>query len=177
LILRQWRPADIEPMARIDGDPTVMRWVGGVSCPLESRQQIDQQAVLIGLRGFGTFAVELVSDGTCIGGVGVNPIASTLPFSPGLQLQGRIVPELQGRGLATEAAAAVVRYCFDILEVDRMAALVVPGNLASIAVTEKLGMSLVGEFDDPGVARGQLTQRKLHFEIRSSDVGETSVTD
>ena len=45
-----------------------------------------------------------------------------------------------GRGLATEAAAAVRDYAFDRLAVERLISLVQPGNIASQRVATKIGM-------------------------------------
>jgi RimJ/RimL family protein N-acetyltransferase len=175
LILRQWRPADIEPMAKIDADPGVMRWVGDLRDGHASRRQIDDQAVLLGLRGFGKFAVEHAADGVFAGRVGVSPISSKMPFGPGLELGWRIIPALQGRGLATEAAAAVIRYCFDTLEVDRVTAFTVKANEPSISVMAKLGMVLVEEFHDPDLPLDHPRRPKLRFEIRSGYASETVV--
>ncbi|WP_158268997.1 GNAT family N-acetyltransferase [Ensifer sp. NM-2] len=47
--------------------------------------------------------------------------------------------ETSGRGLATEAASAVVKSAFDELRVDRLVAFVRPGNDRSLRVLEKLG--------------------------------------
>jgi ribosomal-protein-alanine N-acetyltransferase len=44
-----------------------------------------------------------------------------------------------GRGLASEATAAVVRYAFSVLGLHRIEAGVLPGNDASVRVLQKLG--------------------------------------
>ena len=77
-----------------------------------------------------------------------------------------------GRGLATEAANAVLRFAFDVLGLNRIEALCMPGNAASIRVIERLGMKREG------------TMRRVHhrydgfhdmelFAMLSSDVPES----
>lgn len=53
-------------------------------------------------------------------------------------------PELWGRGYATEAASAVLRYAFDVLGIEQVVADVDEPNETSIHVLEKLGMSKTG---------------------------------
>ncbi len=50
-------------------------------------------------------------------------------------------PRLWGRGYATEAASAVLRYAFDVLGIEYAIADVDEPNEASIRVLERLGMS------------------------------------
>lgn len=62
----------------------------------------------------------------------------------------RLLPEYWGRGLATEAVLASVEYGFDVLDLDHIIALVLPENVASIRILEKIGMQLEAEFDYDG---------------------------
>jgi RimJ/RimL family protein N-acetyltransferase len=48
-------------------------------------------------------------------------------------------PALWGRGLATEAARAILTFGFEAMELHRVEAMVDPENLASLRVLEKLG--------------------------------------
>lgn len=56
-----------------------------------------------------------------------------------------VAVEARGRGLATEAARAVIEYAFDALGADEVVAYTSPDNAASLRVMEKLGMSARGE--------------------------------
>jgi RimJ/RimL family protein N-acetyltransferase len=53
-------------------------------------------------------------------------------------------PEFWGRGYATEAARAIVRFGFDALSVHRIWSWCIADNVASARVLEKLGMRLEG---------------------------------
>lgn len=50
-----------------------------------------------------------------------------------------------GKGLATEAAAAVLKYGREELNLERIVATVFPETVGSVKVLEKLGLSLQGK--------------------------------
>ncbi len=56
-----------------------------------------------------------------------------------------------GKGLATEAAQASLRYGFEALKLDRIVALAYPENLASQRVMEKIGMHYEKTADYHGI--------------------------
>lgn len=58
------------------------------------------------------------------------------------------------RGIMTEAAAAVLRFCFERLDIHRAEADVVEGNVASAALLKKLGFTLEGVWRDRVFKRG-----------------------
>jgi len=60
-----------------------------------------------------------------------------------------VSPEHQGRGYATEAAAALVRYAMSNEQVQTVRAHTLPGASASTRVLEKCGFQRVGEVMDP----------------------------
>jgi len=55
-----------------------------------------------------------------------------------------ILPEYQGRGFASEAAAGLVKYAFSTLGVERLVATMAAENAASVKVAERLGMTCEG---------------------------------
>lgn len=73
-----------------------------------------------------------------------------LPDLDAVDLGYRLLPEYWGRGLATEAARASVEFGFGTLRLERIIGLVLPENIGSIRVLEKVGMSFVGEVDYEG---------------------------
>lgn len=54
-----------------------------------------------------------------------------------------ISPEFSGRGYATEATCAVMKFGFAVFDVDKICARYIDGNAASERVMQKLGMSYV----------------------------------
>jgi RimJ/RimL family protein N-acetyltransferase len=103
---------------------------------------------------YGDRAVELGENGRLIGLVGLVPLLAPFaqlptfgsqvdpPFSAEVGLFWMTSPTMQGRGLATEAARALVRFAFDVLKLGRILAGTEYNNLASIAVMRKLGMRI-----------------------------------
>ena len=60
------------------------------------------------------------------------------------ELGYRLKKKYWGRGLATEAASATLEYARNTLGLDYVIALIVDGNIGSVRVVEKLGMSQNG---------------------------------
>ena len=63
-----------------------------------------------------------------------------------LELIYAVLPERQGRGVATEAALAITRYALSSSQVEEVVAFVIPENVPSVRVIEKL------RFDNQGPA-------------------------
>lgn len=64
------------------------------------------------------------------------------PSAPPPQLLEPVAAEHQGRGIATEAAAAWRDYGFEVVGLTRIVSMISAGNIASRRVAEKLGFAL-----------------------------------
>lgn len=102
--------------------------------------------------GLGQFAVELKETSTPVGVCG-------LQFRERLSLTDigfAFLPEHRGKGLAFEAAEAVLRYGRSTLGLERIVGRALKENSASIKLLERLGMKLETAprrvDDDPGIA-------------------------
>jgi [ribosomal protein S5]-alanine N-acetyltransferase len=69
--------------------------------------------------------------------------------------------ECQGRGLMTEALAAVVKYAFDELRLHRLEASVIPSNERSVRVLERAGFVVEGYARKYLFINGQLRDHLL----------------
>jgi RimJ/RimL family protein N-acetyltransferase len=69
---------------------------------------------------------------------------------PGLNLYFRLQHSSWGRGYATEAARASIRFGLDELRAAEVTALINPGNQPSIRVAERAGMTLAATVDYRG---------------------------
>jgi RimJ/RimL family protein N-acetyltransferase len=137
LRLRLPDAGDLEPLAALNADPAVARYLGN-GAPLDRLGSWRQLAAFIGhwaMLGHGFFAVERRSDGAFLGRVGLLEPATW----PGLEIAWAIAPAHWGEGYATEAAAAVRDWAFSTLGKPRLISLIDPGNRASIRVAEKIG--------------------------------------
>ena len=81
---------------------------------------------------YGIFSAE---DSVVLGGVGLHPRVGPNAFEIGYWVRGDHI----GNGLATEAAAAVVRVGFEVHKVDRLEIHCDPANVRSAAIPRKLG--------------------------------------
>jgi ribosomal-protein-serine acetyltransferase len=92
-----------------------------------------------------TFTV--LFDGAVIGSVGINrfdPMLATANLGYWLR------SDMTGRGLMTEAGAAVVEFAFADLGLHRLELHAAPGNVGSVRVAEKLGFKKMGVLRDGG---------------------------
>jgi ribosomal-protein-alanine N-acetyltransferase len=119
-------------------DPEVRRYLpGGQPQPRERAEPVLTYFIDHWARhGFGLWAVEDKTSGTLIGQCGLQYIPDTTE----VEVAYALAHSYWGRGLATEAAAASLRFGFDQLKHDRIVALTVPANTASRNVMTKLGL-------------------------------------
>lgn len=138
LSLRTFRPDDLEAVARICGDPEVMRYVGRSGKALAP----EAAGALLTLferswreRPAGVLACELES-GQLAGWCGFFP----LDGGPETEIAYVLDRQHWGRGLATEAVRATVDWALDSGTLTRVVAVTWPDNLASQRVLEKAGL-------------------------------------
>jgi RimJ/RimL family protein N-acetyltransferase len=90
--------------------------------------------------GYGMYLVESKADGQPLGLCGLVK-RDTLP---GPDLGFSLLQEHWGRGYAVEAGRAVMQYARDRLGLQKLLAIVTPGNAPSRRVLEKLGFAVEG---------------------------------
>lgn len=76
----------------------------------------------------------------------------------GFEIYYTVLPEYQNVGLATEPTMVLIDYVFDQTETNQLVAFVVPANVASVRVAEKLG------FIDDGPVRRQASTASIAHE-------------
>ena len=150
LRLRPFDENDLDAYARLCGDAEVMRYLGEGGRPLDRAGAWRQMAYFVGhreLRGFGMWAVEERGRLGLIGRVGFHQPEGW----PGFELGWAMAREYWGRGLATEAAQAALRYAFTELKQSRVISLIHPENARSIRLAERIGERLEGKTEERGV--------------------------
>ena len=140
LLIREFTMKDVEDSYQMNLDPEVTKYTndGGV----QSRDEIHHRIKNHVLRdykkyGYGRWAVEFKPDNKFIGFCGLKFISELNEVEVGY----RFMRDYWGLGIATESAAPVVSFGFEQLDLERIIGLVMPGNIASIRVLEKLGFS------------------------------------
>lgn len=171
LILRRWREDDVAPMAAIHSDPEVMRWIrdGSVRDEQQTRGGIQAWESEWESQGFGLFAVEIRSTGELAGFTGLSVPRYVPEVLPAVEVGWRLGRSHWGQGLATEAAAAAVRFGFEERGLERIVSITQVGNDASQRIMTKLGMHLVRETVHPTGGR-----RVRVFALSSDQYGTTT---
>lgn len=138
LRLRAFRAADIEPFClqmADDGFATFITKEGRGLTRGESWQRFCGMAGHWVARGFGNFAVEEKKNGAFIGHVG--PMEP--PGWPAFEIGWGIFPAYQGKGYATEAAAAAFLWAHDVLGRSETLHMIDDSNAGSQKVAKALG--------------------------------------
>lgn len=139
LILRPFEADDAGALhAAVYGDPVVMDFMPGRGPRLVKQVQnlIDYFTDHWDRFGYGAWALTEKDSGTLIGQCGLNYVADLQET----EVLFALAQSAWGRGYATEAAHAALRYGFDKHVFDQIIALVAPENTASQRVIEKLHM-------------------------------------
>lgn len=171
LLLRRWRDSDREPFAMLNADPRVMEFMPG---PL-TREESDALAARIESHfeqyGFGLFAAELLPDHAFVGFMGLSVPTFQAHFTPCVEIGWRIVADHWGQGLATEGGQEIIRYAFEVLELEALVSFTAAVNLRSQRVMEKLGMTHdpAEDFDHPRLPEGHPLRRHVLYRLRRAE--------
>jgi RimJ/RimL family protein N-acetyltransferase len=139
LILRWLTVEDAAFILELVNDPSWLQFIGdrGVRTLEDARNYILKGPVeMYGRLGFGLYLVELKDEGVPIGMCGLIKRDSLKDVDIGFAF----LPSFRGRGYAYEAASAVLAYGKSTLGLERIVAIVSPGNDRSIRLLEKLGL-------------------------------------
>jgi RimJ/RimL family protein N-acetyltransferase len=142
LVLRPFSRSDLDALVPIHADPSFW-WY-----PLRSAMSEDQTAAFLtrvieryDSDGFGVEALVDRESGALIGWAGL-AVPHFLPeILPAVEVGWRLAAPYRGRGLATEAGAAAVRWGFTEGGLDRIVSIYEPENAASGRVMKRLGFS------------------------------------
>ncbi|MBT3012465.1 MAG: GNAT family N-acetyltransferase [Candidatus Thiodiazotropha sp. (ex Lucina pensylvanica)] len=166
LILRQWRDEDYMPFARINADPRVMEFFPQPLSRIESDDLAKRCRDLIDGRGWGFWAVELRGRGEFIGIVGLNKPQHRLPCSPCVEIGWRLSYAHWGMGYATEAGSTVLRFAFEVLDLNEVVAFTTVMNKRSREVMQRIGMlNTQRDFDHPALGIGHPLSRHVLYSI------------
>lgn len=140
LVLRPFESDDVEDLHRVLKKPAVRRFL--LDDSVVSRAWVEATIrgshKLFEAEGHGLWSVRERGDMSLAGFAGYWHFFDP----PQLQLLYGLAPPYWGRGLAAEAARAVVRYGFERLGFEEIRAATDPPNIRSVGVLERLGMRL-----------------------------------
>ncbi len=150
LRLRRACAGDAAQLAALNADPEVMRYIGSGVRPHEAARA--EAAAWLDAAGPHIRIIEDLANGAFHGWVAL------LPFDGGraVELAYRLPRAAWGRGIASEAARAMIDYAFaglgEGLGLDRLVAITHPDNQASRRVLEKLGFRRRGSHTVQSIA-------------------------
>lgn len=148
LLLRTFSEDDAELIYQLNLDPEVTRYTHDPVRDRAHAKEILETVILpqYALYNYGRWAVHVKHQ--------VNPAAAGFIGWCGLKMRSelneidlgyRFMKKAWGRGFATEAAAACLKYGFEQLGLDRIVGRALPDNEASLKVLKKCRMKYAGE--------------------------------
>jgi len=163
LILRAFQPADFDDLYAYQSRPDVarfLRWEARDQCEVRKALEVQCRETRIAAVGdWLTFAVQWPQAGHVIGEVGLKLVSRE-------HRQGEVGfvfhPDYQGRGLATEAAAAMLALAFGALGWHRVIGCCDARNQSSARVMERLGMRREAHFTDNALVKGEWTDELVY---------------
>jgi RimJ/RimL family protein N-acetyltransferase len=169
LTLRRWQDSDRQPFAEINADPRVMEFFPNMLTREESDRLIDRIEASITRRGYGLYAVELQSEHSVIGFIGLSEPNFEAHFTPCVEIGWRLAANTWGQGFATEGARAIAAYAFETLKLDSLVSFTSEQNLRSRRVMEKIGMTFdpADSFDHPNLPEGHLLRRHVLYRLKA----------
>jgi RimJ/RimL family protein N-acetyltransferase len=141
LRLRAFTPDDLDNLFLIFGDSEVMRYISNGKPRSREETENGLLKTIEGWRkrGFGLWAMTIKGSEKVIGYCGLIYLDDT----PEIEIAYGLAKAHWGKGYATEAARAVLKFGFEQLKLERIVAVVNPENIPSQRVLEKLGMTYV----------------------------------
>jgi RimJ/RimL family protein N-acetyltransferase len=169
LLLRGWRDGDVPLWMQMNADPRVREFFAGPydreadeDRAREIRQQLERD-------GCGWWVLEVKGGPALAGVVVLQDVPFQAPFTPAFEIGWRLAFDAWGRGYATEAATAALRFAFDRLGKREVVALTAAANLRSRRVMERLGMTYdpADDFEHPRIEAGHWLRPHVLYRIES----------
>jgi RimJ/RimL family protein N-acetyltransferase len=159
--------SDVDALVAYRNDPEVARYQSWDGMTLgEATELVDRQALRVpGAAGeWFQFAVRFKADGRLIGDLGLFVEAGDARLG---ELGFTFDRAHQGRGLATEATTALLRFAFGTLGLHRIEAIVDCRNAPAIRLLERLGLRREGHFLQHAWFKGAWCDEFLYALLRT----------
>ena len=147
LLLRPVAWSDLPDLRALKADPRVFAiMLGGVRGTVQVDQELAEDIQFWGAHGVGMWAVRDPVDFSFFGLVGIH----ARPDGRGMALRFAMSPDAQGRGYASEAAGAALRFAHDQARLDQIVAVTRASNIASRQVLGSIGMRACDTWERDG---------------------------
>jgi len=144
-LLRPLIAADADWLADLFTDPEVNRFLLDGALSPDKARRFAEAIVSLDLMKchFGHWAIQDKSTGAIHGWTELSKLRSWSGPSDEIALSYVLRRASSGQGIATEAAARLLRCAFEVQKLERVMAVVMAGNTPSERVLEKLGMRFI----------------------------------
>ncbi len=142
LRLRAHTAADFPACVPLWNDPIVTRFIGGRPYTEEEVwQRVQRYAGSWVLLGHGFWVIEEKATAKVIGEIGIMDAKRDIdpPFGDNLELGWALLPEVHGKGYASEALEAVLDWERKVLKAPSVICIIDPDNAPSIRLAQKFG--------------------------------------
>jgi RimJ/RimL family protein N-acetyltransferase len=137
LILRPVGYGDLAELTRLKADPLVFAiMLGGVRSAAETARELAEDIAFWGANGFGIWAIREAATDAFLGMTGLH----LRPDGRGVALRFALCSAAQGKGYASEAAAAALRFGHERAGLPRILAVARESNFMSRMVLGGIGM-------------------------------------
>ncbi len=140
--------AHLDEILRMDRDPRVMAWLGGVRTKEQSRAYLARNLEHWERYGFGLWIVRNAAREAIVGRAVVRHL--DVEGVPEVEIGYALYPEWWGQGFATELANRCIVIGRSALGLESLVAVTHPHNAASRHVMEKVGMVYERDFVHAG---------------------------
>jgi len=138
LCFRLWSAADLPLAIALWGDPAVTALIGGPFDERQIRARLEKEIACMSEYRVQYWPVFLLADGSHVGCAGLRPYRiEERIYELGFHLRS----QYWGRGLAEEAARAVIAFAFETVRAASLFAGHHPANAASHHILTKLGFT------------------------------------
>jgi RimJ/RimL family protein N-acetyltransferase len=147
LVLTPVNGADLADLRALKADPRIFAvMLGGVRNAAQTAEELARDVIAWGANGYGIWAVRDAADQRFVGITGLEDRTD----GRGTALRFALWPDVQGRGLAREAAGAALRFGHEQAGLRRIVAVARETNFASRTVLGSIGMVACEEFVQRG---------------------------
>lgn len=139
-----WHGDDIHRAARLWGDPSVTRYLvtGGQMTQVQVRERLMWEIECFRVNGIQYWPLFLREGDVFAGCCGLRPFEGDPQH---VEMGVHLLPEMWGKGIATEACRAVIGYAFEYLQTECILAGHHPQNQVTPRLLKGLGFRSLGE--------------------------------
>ena len=165
LLLRNFTIEDASLLYELNHDPEVIRYTLDPIKDMDHAKEVLQKTILsqYAIYNHGRWAVHLKPGLEFIGWCGLKYV----PERNEIDLGYRFIKPAWGRGYATEAAYACIKYGFEKLNLKRIIGRAMPENTGSLKVLEKCGFQQEGYLRKHHLKDGKYLDARLFALLRA----------